>query len=129
MKRVYIYRKSDNTQVYDYASDDVGIVELNLFPFSDYDYVETGTSDTSDGPVDMTPKAWDKLSFMRRFNQDERIAIRMRRVNDPIAEDFMTLLEMATVCANTDQDVLDGMNYFRQLGVISQARYDQILYG
>ena len=126
MKRVFIFRRSDDQQVYDYGGP---LVEMSLFPFDEYYYSEIDVPDPAEPPVIRERKVWEKLDFLRRISQDERIAVRARRMTDPFVDDFMALLDVAATCANDDPDLLSGMNYLTQLGIITPARLDQILYG
>lgn len=65
------------------------------------------------------------LDFMRRFTQQERIAI--RNLNDPIIEDFMALLNTTPSVHLDDPDTVAAIGYLEQLGILSAGRAAEIL--
>lgn len=65
------------------------------------------------------------ITFLRRFTAPERVAIRSSQ--DPYVVDFLDLLNKATEIQNTDPDVEGGMAYLVSLGLLTQARADEIL--
>lgn len=126
MKRVFVFRRSDGEQVYDYGGP---LVELDLFPFSEYFYSEQEVQDPEGPIINYSRQVWTRADFMRRLTQTERIDLRARRAVDPVTEDYMLLLELDDIWANDDADVLAAMNYFKDQGIFNQARFDQVLYG
>lgn len=65
------------------------------------------------------------IAFLRRFTAPERAAIRASA--NPYVVDFMDLLNKATEVLQSDPDVQGGMAYLVSLGLLSQARADEIL--
>lgn len=76
-------------------------------------------------PVAVDPVALNPLAFLRRFTAPERVAIRASA--NPYVVDFMDLLNKATEVLQSDPDVQGGMAYLVSLGLLSQARADEIL--
>lgn len=126
MKRVYVIRKSDGAQVYDYDGE---ALPLDLFPSDEFDHIEIEVADPAATPVERPRQVWTKPVFLRRMNREERIATRAKVPTDPNVEDFMALLEQADEIANDDPDLIDGLNYLTYLGVLAAGRIDEILYG
>jgi len=67
------------------------------------------------------------IQFMRRFTVEERIAIRASRVGDPILDDFFDLLVVAGTVTPTDPDMVSGVNYLAQVGLITPGRVSELL--
>ena len=68
-----------------------------------------------DIPVVVTERFISGVEFLRRFTSAQRIAIRTLTKTDPIADDFMRLLD-ATIAQGSgvnlmDQDTIDGVGY------------------
>ena len=68
-----------------------------------------------DVPVVVTERFISGVEFLRRFTSAQRIAIRTLTKTDPIADDFMRLLD-ATIAQGSgvnlmDQDTIDGVGY------------------
>lgn len=80
------------------------------------------TVDISDAP----PLSWDAYDFKMRFTAAERMAVRSRAKTDPVAEDFMDMLDTAaatnTRIFSTDALVAAGLQYLEAEGVIDEGR-------
>lgn len=59
------------------------------------------------------------LEFLRRFEPQERIAI--RAAHDPVIEDGLHLLSMADHVDTEDQDTVRFVNYLVSQGLLTQA--------
>jgi len=68
-----------------------------------------------------------KLSFLQRFTQEERIAIRTS--TDPIVVDFLELLSMAQDVDTAYPDTIAGVNYLESTGLVGEGRAAEILKG
>ena len=79
-----------------------------------------------DIPAPVPPTEWTRTEFMRRFTAPERIACRNAEKTDPIVEDFFDLLRNATVLVSNDPDVTAGLAYLVSVGLLTQARADEI---
>ena len=66
-----------------------------------------------------------KLTFLRRFTAEERIAIRASI--DPGIVDFMTLLDLAEEVTATDPDTQAGIEYLVAQGLLTLERAEMIL--
>lgn len=66
-----------------------------------------------------------RLQFQRRFTLAERIAIRSS--NDPVVIDYRELGQLAEQIDLNDEDVIVGLGYLEQLGLIGQGRAAEIL--
>jgi hypothetical protein len=51
------------------------------------------------------------LEFLQRFTAVERIKIRALAKADPVVEDYMHLLDLATTVNLDDADTVNGLNY------------------
>lgn len=104
------------------------VIADNLIPLSSLDLSVLGMSRVGDAweavPDNSTPTI-APLTFLRRFTAPERVAIRSS--HDPYVVDFLDLLNKATEISNADPDVQGGMAYLVSLGLLSQARADEIL--
>lgn len=67
------------------------------------------------------------IDFMRRFTTGERIAIRAARASDPVLDDFFDLLVVAGSVMVTDLDMVAGVGYLVQQGLIAAERAPEIL--
>jgi len=76
-------------------------------------------------------RAWDAYDFKLRFTTAERMAIRARAKTDPVAEDFMDMLDTAaatnTSIFSTDALVNAGLQYLESEGVLGEGRAAEIV--
>ena len=70
-----------------------------------------------------------RLSFMRRFTDTERQAIRAARDSGDSQDllDFWELLQLATSINLNDPDIQAGVHMLEQAGLIGEGRADEIL--
>ena len=66
-----------------------------------------------------------KLQFLSRFTMQERLAIRAS--TDPVVQDIMNLLNLATEVNVTDQQTMMGVGYLAMVGLIDNLRVAEIL--
>ena len=76
-----------------------------------------------------TGKVMTKLEYLRRFSQDERIAIRTVAASNPVLADYMALLELATEIDTDDPDTQAAVMMLEGAGLIAAGRGVEILYG
>lgn len=81
------------------------------------------------GPVPALPDAWTNYEFRKRLTMAERIAVRERAKTDPIAFDFMDLLDRSGEIIRANPDVLAGLSYLVSVGVLSAGRPTEIING
>lgn len=105
------------------------VIADNLIPLASMDSAVLGKRWVGgvweDVPAEETPVALSQLAFLRRFTAPERVAIRASA--NPYVVDFMDLLNKATEVLQSDPEVQGGMAYLVSLGLLSQARADEIL--
>ncbi len=75
----------------------------------------------------MPPAPISKLTFLSRFTQAQRVAIRAARDTDAIVGDAMYMLDLADVVDTTHADTVAFVNYMAQAGFIAQADVARIL--
>lgn len=65
--------------------------------------------------------------FLLRFTAEERAAIRSAALQDPVVGDFQMLALAAQGIYNDDNMTIAGMDYLVSIGLLTQARRDEIL--
>ncbi|WP_156805027.1 hypothetical protein [Vreelandella jeotgali] len=81
-------------------------------------------------PSDYPPvTATTRLTFMRRFTDQERADIRAERDNGSNQDllDFWELLTLASSVRLTDPDIVEGVNMLETNGLIAKGRADEVL--
>jgi hypothetical protein len=68
-----------------------------------------------------------KLTFMRRFTPEERIAIRQAAVQDVVLADAQELLNLALEIDLNDPDTVRTLQYMTFLGLVTAERATEIL--
>lgn len=68
-----------------------------------------------------------KLSFMRRFSPEQRIALRETAKTDPILDDAQRLLDWAQDVDVADPDTQQLVGYLAQIGIIAPEDVVRIL--
>ena len=79
------------------------------------------------GPVPVAITVMTKLSFLRRFTQAERLAIRAAKATDPVIEDADALMQLAEEIDVADPDTVHYVGYLAQQGLIAPSRVAEIL--
>jgi len=122
-----VQNKATGAEVDRYGND--VMVELPQYPFTDFDYAPEVTD--ADTVTDVVPTAWTwtKLEYLRRFTQDERIAIRTAAKQVPALEDYLQLMELATEVRSDDPDVMSALTMLEGAGLICAGRAQEILHG
>ena len=69
----------------------------------------------------------DKIYFLQRFTQAERIAIRTAAKSSAALEDFLELLNATTTVNTNDPLTIAGLHTFEQVGLLAVGRANQIL--
>jgi hypothetical protein len=75
----------------------------------------------------MIPQAWTSYEFLLRFTAGERAAFRVAAETDAQVADFIQLSSAAQEIFNDDSVTISGMNYLVSVGLLSQARADEVL--
>lgn len=75
----------------------------------------------------MIEQAWTSYEFLLRFTAGERAAFRVAAETDQQVADFIQLSSAAQEILNTDPVTISAMEYLVSVGLLSQARADEIL--
>lgn len=121
MQTYVVTSKATGAEVYRYNAD--APIEWAGMEFAAYDH--TAVVDV----VEIAPTriVYDAFAFLRRFTADERIGIRTRAKSDPVAEDFMALLDKASQVESDDADLVAGLTYCAGAGLLAEGRVAEIL--
>lgn len=79
------------------------------------------------GPSAPSEVSWTSYQFLLRFTNQERASIRAASASDDAVADFQQLASAAHEIINTDPITIAGMDYLVSIGVLTQARRDEIL--
>lgn len=123
MTTYVVTRKSDGATIYTYSAD--APIEWAGMEFATHDH--TPLVDVVAPPVPPQQFVWEPLVFMRRFTMQERIGIRAAEKTDPIVADLFDLLRTAPMIHSDDADVLMGLGYLTQQGLLAVGRMAVIL--
>lgn len=126
MNEYIVTRKSDGAVVCPSYSAEAP-VEWNGMEFATHDHTAI-VPDT--GPVSpATGAVFSKLAYLRRFTQEERIAIRAAATQSPALSDYLALLELAEEVDTRDADTITAVHLLEQLGLLAAGRAPEILNG
>lgn len=130
MYTYYVIDKSNLALVFKYDAE--APIEWGAYPFAQYDHQqnpwENGpTPAPLPTPVVHTPLT--KLQFLRRFTQDERIAIREAAKLNAVMEDYLRMLDLAEDVFLDDPDTINAVTMMEQVGLIGFNRASEILSG
>lgn len=73
------------------------------------------------------PAKWTAFQFLLRFTEEEREAFRAASATDPKVADFMLLCSAASEVEASHPMTQAGMAYLVSVGLLTQARSDEIL--
>ncbi len=125
---IYIVtNKATGSEIYRYSAD--APIEWSGMAFADFDH--TPEPEAPGTVTDVVPNSytWTKLEYLRRFTQDERIAIRTAAKQVPALEDYLQLMELATEVRSDDPDVMGALQMLEAAGLIGAGRAQEILNG
>jgi hypothetical protein len=77
--------------------------------------------------ADELRKVWTTLDFLGRFTDAEMNSIEIGRENDEIVRSFYRAAMAAQEIVSDDPRTVAGMNYLVSVGILTQARRDEIL--
>jgi len=118
--------KATGAEIYRYSAD--APIEWSGMQFATHDHTPVADQGTvTDVPV--VAMTWTKLEYLRRFTQDERIAIRTAAKQVPQLEDYLALLELATEVRSDDPDIIAALQMLEGAGLIGAGRAQEILNG
>ena len=125
MNTYCVTNKSDGAEVYRYTAD--APVEWRGFEFATHDHLVALDPVLPSSATRPPPLVFQPIEFMRRFTPGERMAVRYLARADQVAEDFLSLLEIAPVIHANDIDVIRGLGYLTRQGCLAVGRADEIL--
>jgi hypothetical protein len=118
--------KDTGQEVYRYAAD--APIEWAGMEFATHNHAPEAAGEVvADTPI--VAMTWTKLEYLRRFTQNERIAIRTAAKAVPQLEDYMALLELATEIRSDDPDIVSALQMLEGAGLIGAGRAQEILNG
>jgi len=97
--------------------------------FADFDHTLEVEAPGTVTDVPVVAMTWTKLEYLRRFTQDERIAIRTAAKQVPQLEDYLALLELASEVRSDDPDIIAALQMLEGAGLIAAGRASEILGG
>ena len=113
------------------TSDSVLSVSGHPLLVKTFDVPDLSKVEWDRGGLDFKPKPTSriitKLAYLRRFNQDERIAIRAAAEVSPQLQDYMALLELSEEISLDDPDTIAAVNMLEMVGLIAAGRAAEIL--
>jgi len=116
--------KATGQEVYRYDSS--APVEWHGMEYATHDHTPVADKGTvTDVPV--VAMTWTKLEYLRRFTQDERMAIRATAKQVPQLEDYLALLELASEVRSDDPDIISALNMLEGAGLLAAGRAAVIL--
>lgn len=68
-----------------------------------------------------------KIEYLKRFTQDERIAIRAAGKVNSVVEDYIELMNAAVIVHKDDPNTIAGLNALTQAGILAPGRAAEIL--
>lgn len=119
--------KATGQVVYRYGAE--APVEWSGMEFSTHTHAPEVVDESGVTDVPVVAMTWTKLEYLRRFTQDERIAIRTAAKSVPQLEDYMALLELASEVRSDDPDIIAALNMLEGAGLIGEGRAQEILNG
>lgn len=127
MTTYIVTNKDTGQEVYRYQSDTP--VEWSGMAFATHDHTAQADPVGAITDVPVVAMTWTKLEYLRRFDQDERIAIRDAAKVSPKLEDYMELLALATEVRSDDPDIVAALTMLEGASLIAPGRAQEILNG
>jgi hypothetical protein len=128
MPSYQVTRKADSENIYLYQAD--APIEWAGMEFATHDHIEQVEVDP-DGVIEgaVTGRTMTKLEFLRRFTQDERVAIRTVAKSNVALEDYMAMIDLAQEIDTADADTRAGVQMLESVGLLAEGRAQEILNG
>lgn len=124
MREYIVYERDTGNVVYAYTADSA--TDFPEYPFRDFSHVVKK-------PEIVAPpqREVSGVSYLRRFSQDERIAIRDAAKASPKLDDYLKLLDITIAQGGIvnldDSDVIAAVNMLESVGLIAEGRAAEIL--
>lgn len=123
MSNWVIQNRETGEVVYAYVADFPD--HSNIYPFNTYNHIQK-----VDAPVTIIREI-SGVSYLRRFSQEERIAIRTAAESSPVLDDYLKLLDATIqqggIVSLDDEDTVKAVNLLEQYGLIAEGRALEIL--
>ena len=119
--------KATGAEIYRYSAD--APIEWSGMQFADFDHTLEVEAPGTVTDVPVVAMTWTKLEYLRRFTQDERIAIRTAAKQVPALEDYVALLELASEVRSDDPDIVAALQMLEGAGLIGAGRAQEISNG
>jgi hypothetical protein len=118
--------KSTGTLVYQYSAD--APIEWSGMEFATHDHTAQPEI-TPEGDIvgEVTGRVMTKLEFLRRFTQEERVAIRTVAKANVQLEDYMAMIDLAQDIDTADADTKAGVQMLEAVGLLAAGRAAEIL--
>lgn len=125
MNTYIVTPKGSEEEVCRYMADSA--LDLHLFPLASFDHTELA-AEPPPAPV-IERKEWISTDFQKRFTDDERAAIRAEARANVRVEDLLAILISTPIVVNIDPLTQRGMAALAAMGLITEERKNEILYG
>ena len=123
-----VYRVIDKTTrktVYAYSADLA--CDFAEYPLASFDHSQE-VNIASDGSIlPDSVRNVTKLEYLRRFTQNERIAIRTAAEGNAVLADYLAMLELAQDINLDDPDTVGAVQMLEAVGLIGAGRSAEIL--
>lgn len=88
---------------------------------------KTFTAPVVEPAAPLVVRELSKIEYLKRFTQEERIAIRTAAKVNPVAEDYVELMNAAPVIHMDDEDTIAGLQTLEAAGLLGKGRAAEIL--
>jgi len=122
-----VKNKATQAEIYRYSAE--APIPWSGMEFTDFDHTTEPEAHGTVTDVPVVAMTWTKLGYLRRFTQDERIAIRTAAKQVPALEDYVALLELASDVRSDDPDIVAALQMLEGAGLIGAGRAGEILNG
>lgn len=127
MTTYIVTNKTTGAEVYRYQNDTP--VEWSGMEFATHDHTAQVDPVEAVTDVPVVAMTWTKLEYLRRFTQDERIAIRTAAKTVPQLDDYLELLTLAEDIRSDDPDIVGALQMLEGAGLMAPGRAQEILNG
>jgi hypothetical protein len=124
MPEYIVYERDTGNVVYAYTADTA--TDFPEYPFQDFSHVVKKPEAQPTPSRDVSG-----VSYLRRFSQDERIAIRNAAKESPKLDDYLKLLDITIAQGGVvnldDADTIAAVNMLELAGLIAPGRAAEVL--
>lgn len=124
MPEFIVTRRATGEVVYAYSADEA--TDFPEFPFAQFNHTIKATIEQ---PV--PAREISGVSYLRRFTQAERIAIRSAAAGSAVLDDYLKLLDITIAQGGVvnldDPDTIAAVNMLESVGLIATGRAAEVL--